>query len=92
MSTTIMMENAVMSTTIMMENAAMSTTIMMENALMNITTNMMSTALVDAVIRNITITMQTRCSPAGEWRRRTSIRQKNFSRSWRNWAVLRNTA
>ena len=70
--TTIMMRNAMSTTTAMTRNAmGITTTITMRNA-MSITTAMTRNAMgiitMMSAVMSITIIMQTRCLPAGEWK------------------------
>ena len=70
--TTIMMRNAMLITTITMRSAMSITTAMMRSAMSIITTitmrNAMGIITMMAAVMSITIIMQTRCLPAGEWK------------------------
>lgn len=72
-TTTAMMRNAMsIITTITMKNAMSITMTMMRSAMSIITTAMMRNAMgiitMMAAVMSITIIMQTRCLPAGEWK------------------------
>ena len=70
--TTITMRNAMSITMTMMRNAmSIITTAMMRNAMSTTTTmtrNAMGIITMMAAVMSITIIMQTRCLPAGEWK------------------------